>query len=166
VGRPSWFAYHAVPVNGLSLRLFRDGVIWHWRCAPRRRGQCDRTSWKAISTARPPSRLSQRPPPHIQGGAACLNRARTVLCGGRAVMRVPTAMPFLHADPQNYGTTTQTLHLQNFNLAPFKLLSAESGIGAFSNPLSPGKWAPTMRCPQLVFKSIALKVRDGRVPAR
>ena len=30
-------------------------------------------------------------------GAVCLNRARTVLCGGRAVMRVPTAMPQLDA---------------------------------------------------------------------
>jgi RNA-directed DNA polymerase len=45
-----WFAYHAVPVNGPSLRVFRDGVIWHWRRALRRRGQRDQTSWKAITT--------------------------------------------------------------------------------------------------------------------
>ena len=44
-----WFAYHAVPVNSPSLRLFRDGVIWHWRRALRRRGQRDQTSWKAIT---------------------------------------------------------------------------------------------------------------------
>ena len=45
-----WFAYHAVPVNGPSLRVFQDGVIWHWRRALRRRGQRDKTSWKAITT--------------------------------------------------------------------------------------------------------------------
>ena len=45
-----WLAYHAVPVNGPSLRLFRDGVIWHWRRALRRRGQRDQTSWRAITT--------------------------------------------------------------------------------------------------------------------
>lgn len=44
-----WFAYHAVPVNGPSLHVFRDGVIWHWRRALRRRGQRDQTSWKAIT---------------------------------------------------------------------------------------------------------------------
>ena len=44
-----WFAYHAVPVNGASLRIFRDAVIWHWRRALRRRGQRDKTSWKTIT---------------------------------------------------------------------------------------------------------------------
>ena len=43
-----WFAYHAVPCNGPSLNLFRNGVIWHWRRALRRRGQRDTTSWTAI----------------------------------------------------------------------------------------------------------------------
>jgi RNA-directed DNA polymerase len=43
-----WFAYHAVPVNGPSLALFRNGVIWHWRRALRRRGQRDTTSWTDI----------------------------------------------------------------------------------------------------------------------
>lgn len=45
-----WFAYHAVPVNGSSLQIFRNTVIWHWRRALRRRGQRDKTSWKAITT--------------------------------------------------------------------------------------------------------------------
>ena len=43
-----WFAYHAVPCNGPSLNLFRNGVIWHWRRALRRRGQRDTTSWADI----------------------------------------------------------------------------------------------------------------------
>ncbi len=43
-----WFAYHAVPCNGPSLNLFRNGVIWHWRRALRRRGQRDATSWADI----------------------------------------------------------------------------------------------------------------------
>ncbi len=43
-----WFAYHAVPCNGPSLNLLRNGVIWHWRRALRRRGQRDTTSWAHI----------------------------------------------------------------------------------------------------------------------
>jgi group II intron reverse transcriptase/maturase len=43
-----WFAYQAVPCNGPSLNLFRNGVIWHWRRALRRRGQRDTTSWADI----------------------------------------------------------------------------------------------------------------------
>jgi hypothetical protein len=32
-------------------------------------------------------------PSNTTVGAVCLNRARTVLCGGRSVMSVPTAIP-------------------------------------------------------------------------
>ena len=44
-----WFAYHAVPTNGPSLVLYRNGVRWHWRRALRRRGQRDKTSWAALN---------------------------------------------------------------------------------------------------------------------
>jgi hypothetical protein len=38
-------------------------------------------------------RTLRRQSPEV--GAVCLNGARTVLCGGRAVMRVPTAIPIM-----------------------------------------------------------------------
>ncbi len=49
----------------------------------------------AAAPAHPPS-LAERPLRRQTSkvGAGCLNRARPVLCGGRAVMRVPTAIAF------------------------------------------------------------------------
>ena len=45
----------------------------------------------------PPLARSTLPRQAPKVGAGCGNAARTVLCGGRAVMRVPTAMPQLDA---------------------------------------------------------------------
>jgi hypothetical protein len=43
-----YLAYHAVPTNSAALSEFRDGVVWHWRRALRRRGQRDKTTWPLI----------------------------------------------------------------------------------------------------------------------
>src|SRR5271157_751607 len=44
-------------------------------------------------------------------GAGCLNRARPVLCGGRSVMGVPTAIMKLRG---NYGTYGDTCTISDF----------------------------------------------------
>jgi RNA-directed DNA polymerase len=86
-----WFAYHAVPCNYPSLKLFRRAVLWHCRGALRRRGQRDTTSWADIFRLAnhwlPKARIlhpwpSQRCRQVPKVGAGCLNRARPVLCGG------------------------------------------------------------------------------------
>jgi hypothetical protein len=86
-----WFAHHAVPCNYPSLNLFRRAVVWYWRRALRRRGQRDTTSWADILRLAdrwlPKARIlhpwpSQRYAVRPKVGAGCLNRARTVLCGG------------------------------------------------------------------------------------
>lgn len=89
-----YFAYHAAPPTCTPCR--RPLAV-----RVRRRGQKDRTSWAKMD------RLADRwlPKPRIshpgrlktsasntQGGAVCGNSARTVVRGGRAVMRVPTAI--------------------------------------------------------------------------
>ena len=97
-----FFNYFAVPTNGGALCAFRYHVIDLWRRALRRRSQKDRTTWARIdevgarlsSQASHPSPLARRRfavkhprwepyagKPHVR-----------ILCGGRAVMRVPTAI--------------------------------------------------------------------------
>ena len=97
-----YFAYHAVPTNFASLSAFRYHVEHLWRRALRRRSQKDHTTWYQLAcsggrlSARPahPSSVARRSlcrhPPEV--GARCVNRARRDLCGGCAVMRIPTAI--------------------------------------------------------------------------
>ena len=97
-----YFDYHAVPTNFRALQAFRDHVIDLWRRTLRRRSQKDRTTWERIDEDRRrlapqaanPSSVAAaalcRHTPKV--GAVCGNSARTVLCGGRAVMGVPTAI--------------------------------------------------------------------------
>ena len=96
-----YFAYHAVPTNIRALQTFRDRIIELWRRSLRRRGQTDRTTWERISSWR--TTISQSRASFIPGrttlrrqtpevGAVCANWARSVLCGGRSVMGVPTAI--------------------------------------------------------------------------
>lgn len=102
------FAYHAVPANSTAPSEFRGVVPWHWPRALRRRGQRDKSNWTSIDpgsspgpggaldskTAHPSSMAEptlRRQTP--KAGAVCLNWARTVLCGGRVAIRVPTAIP-------------------------------------------------------------------------
>ena len=97
-----FFAYHAVPTNTDALAAFRDHVIHLWWRTLRRRSQKDRMSWQRIDAladrwlptaaylAPLAQRTLRRQTPEV--GAVCGKSARTVLCGGRAVMRVPTAI--------------------------------------------------------------------------
>ena len=97
-----WFNYHAVPTNSRSLQTFRDCVIRLWLRSLRRRGQRDKTTWETDEAAgrRLPAEAAylaslaratlRRQTPKV--GAVCGKAARTVLCGGRAVTRVPTAI--------------------------------------------------------------------------
>ena len=96
-----YFRYFAVPTNPRALSAFRYHTLDLWRRTLKRRSQQDRTKWDRMSdlareflpTPRVSSPLAQRPlrrqTPEV--GAVCGKAARTVLCGGRAVMRVPTA---------------------------------------------------------------------------
>ncbi len=43
-----FFNYHAVPTNGRALEAFRQGVIWHWGRALRRRSQTGAPVWERI----------------------------------------------------------------------------------------------------------------------
>jgi len=43
-----FFNYHAVPTNGRALEAFRQGVIWHWGRALRRRGHTGALAWERI----------------------------------------------------------------------------------------------------------------------
>jgi RNA-directed DNA polymerase len=43
-----YFAYHAVPTNGRTLRTFRSGVEFLWMRSLRRRSQRDRTTWERM----------------------------------------------------------------------------------------------------------------------
>src|SRR5262245_9130893 len=96
-----FFAYHAVPTNSRALHRMtwsrikkladdflpqaRHRVTDLWRRSLRRRSQKDRVSFIPGLTHALPS--------NIQGGSRVpLNWARSDLCGGRSVMRVPTAI--------------------------------------------------------------------------
>ena len=101
-GRHGWGRWSAAsspimpyPHNTRALSAFRYHVVDLWRRALRRRSQKDRTTWAtdgqaggrlAAQTADPPPMARatlRRHTPEV--GAVCLNWARTVLCGGRAV---------------------------------------------------------------------------------
>ena len=43
-----YFAYHAVPTNGRTLRTFRSGVEFLWMRSLRKRSQRDRTTWEKM----------------------------------------------------------------------------------------------------------------------
>ena len=97
-----YFRYFAVPTNDRAPSAFRYHILDLWRRTLQRRSQKDRTTWDRMSSlarrvpphAASPSSLAQRPfrrqTPEV--GAVCGKAARTVLCGGRAVMSVPTAI--------------------------------------------------------------------------
>jgi RNA-directed DNA polymerase len=97
-----YFAYHAVPTNAQRLAAFRYHVTILWYRTLRRRSQKDWTKWERMARLAAaylppgthPSPLAKRPlcrqTPEV--GARCANRARRVLCGGRPVMGVPTAI--------------------------------------------------------------------------
>ena len=97
-----FFAYHAVPTNTRALSAFRHHVIDLWRRALRRRSQTgshdvDRDGQAGRSLAAqapdiPSLAVSTLPRQTPKVGAVCGNSARTVLCGGRPVMGVPTAI--------------------------------------------------------------------------
>ena len=98
-----FFAYHGVPTNGRALAAFRFHVLDLWRRTLRRRSQRDRPHVGTGGEAgRPLAPQAQDPPPLAAAalrrqapevGAVCGKPARTVLCGGRPVMGVPTAIP-------------------------------------------------------------------------
>src|SRR5271166_6025063 len=99
-----YFAYHAVPTNGLALSAFRYHVkhLWHQQLC--RRSQRARVLWtqmtKLVDEFLPkplilhPSSLAQRAvrrqPPKV--GAECPNWARSDLSGGRSEMPVPCTL--------------------------------------------------------------------------
>ena len=97
-----YFNYFAVPTNDRAPGAFRHWVTDLWRRTLRRRSQKDRTPWdrmdqlerEFLPKPRVPPPLAQPPfrrqTPEV--GAVCGQAARTDLCGGRAVMRVPTAI--------------------------------------------------------------------------
>ena len=100
-GRANFMNYHAVPTNSRAVDGFRELralALVPRRSAARRPGQ-DRLE-PDHAVRRPPPPRSAYPstprqrsalPSDTRGGAVCEKVARTVLCGGRAVMRVPTA---------------------------------------------------------------------------
>ena len=103
-----FFNYHAVPTNGRALVAFRSHVETLWWRSLRRRSQRDlmtadeEAGGRLAPQAANPPPLAQhavrRQTPEV--GAVCGNAARTVLCGGRSVMSVPTAIrDIVHADP-------------------------------------------------------------------
>ena len=97
-----YFNYHAVPTNGPTLTAFRFHVTNLWRRTLRRRSQKDWTTKERTTRLAndwlpkprilhpwPDARFACQTP---KVGAVCPNSARTALCGGREVTRVPTAI--------------------------------------------------------------------------
>ncbi len=96
-----FFAYHAVPTNCRALLAFPPSRSVLWKRTLSRRSQKATLTWERMlrlvrrlaSATRasfiPGPATLRRQPPKV--GAECLNWARSDLCGGRAVMRVPTA---------------------------------------------------------------------------
>ncbi len=97
-----YYRYHAVPGNIDRFRVFIQRLRRLWRLILLRRSQ-QRRSWDGItriSTAGFQSHafctliLPLDFSLLIQGGSRMRRRARTVLCGGRSAMIVPTASPW------------------------------------------------------------------------
>jgi hypothetical protein len=98
-----FFNYHAVPTNSRALSAFRYHVTVLWHRTLRRRSQRDRFSWERITKLvddwLPRPRILH-PWPSVRFAVkhprwepyAGKPHARTVLCGGRPVMGVPTAI--------------------------------------------------------------------------
>ncbi len=94
--------YHAVPTNSRALSAFRYHVTVLWHRTLRRRSQRDRihvgaeheAGGRLASKAPYPSSMAKRTLRRQtpKEGAVCGKAARTVLCGGRPVMGVPTAI--------------------------------------------------------------------------
>ncbi len=95
-------AYHAVPTNSVALWDFRFNITNLWRRALKSAWSegggdveaDDRAAKSMASQTAHHASLAQpalrRQTPEV--GARCGNTARRVLCGGRAVTRVPTAI--------------------------------------------------------------------------
>ena len=96
-----FFAYHAVPTNFPALRAFRHHVTVsgcaRYGVAARRIARRGSGSRRSLDDYLPQPRILHPWPQHAlrrhtpKVGAVCGNSARTVLCGGRSVMTVPTA---------------------------------------------------------------------------
>ena len=97
-----WFNYHAVPTNSRALNAFRFHVTEIWRQTLRRRSQKGDITWERIMRLAndwlphakilhpwPQQRFAVR---HPRWEPYAGKPARTVLCGGRSAMSVPTAM--------------------------------------------------------------------------
>ena len=97
-----YFNYHAVPTNSRALHAFRHFVAELWQRSLRRRSQKDGMTWERFTQLANDWLPQPENPPPLAGtafrrqtpkvGAVCPNWARTVLCGGRSVMGVPTAI--------------------------------------------------------------------------
>ena len=97
-----WFNYFAVPTNFPTSAAFRHHVVELWRRALNRRsqpGSIDKARMKALANEFLPRPKILHPWPerrfavkHPRWEAVCGNSARTVLCGGRSAMSVPTAI--------------------------------------------------------------------------
>ena len=96
-----FYGYHAVPTNFSALAAFRIHVARLWRRASTAQSKgrldvgTDREAGSRLPSQTPhPSSLAKRAlcrqTPKV--GAVCGKAARTDLCGGRAVMDVPTAI--------------------------------------------------------------------------
>jgi hypothetical protein len=95
-----YYQYHAVPGNLDHLRVFMHRLRRLWRlvlirCSQRRRATWDRLNpilnrWIPVPRVLHPYPI-ERFVATIQGGSRMRRRARTVLCGGRPAMVVPTA---------------------------------------------------------------------------
>ena len=90
------------PQTRAALGAFRFHVVDLCRRTLRRRGQKDRTTWRRIEALADERLPTQKNPPPVapeplrrqtpELAAVCGNPARTVLCGGRSAMSVPTAI--------------------------------------------------------------------------
>jgi hypothetical protein len=96
-----YFAHHAVPANLLGLGAFRYHVSDLGRCTHQRLSQKNgMTKERATKVVRHGFRyrgsfihsLTGGSPSKPEVGAECLNRARSLLCGGRSAMNVQTTI--------------------------------------------------------------------------
>jgi len=125
-----YFAYHAVPTNARSLGAFLHYVKRLWQRALRCRSQKDGTTWERVANLAAeflpkPRVLHPWPDERFQVEAECLNRARSVLFGGRAVMRVPTEIVDDQLRPLEFAAQAGVSAVQMFYLT-----SRRIGLGS------------------------------------
>ena len=118
----------AAPTNNRAPGAFRHHILDLWRRTLERRSQQDRKKWARMDDlAREFLPMPRVPPPLAQGpfrrqtpevGAVCGKAARTVLCGGRAVMRVPTAIETRLRRSSGRGCDMLRLHYDTRSRAP------------------------------------------------